>query len=206
MKKASMSSNFISEQATSYRRLLARLIDLVILSMVVLPISIGIAYPAVKVAGEESSNWLPFIVLFALIVFYETGMVAGVGGTLGNLALGIRVVDVHGEKLGWGASLLRAVLMYLTAIIIVFLIAITASIFGWIFLGGLKNYQRFPHDSAAKSFVVRVKHGEVVRVSPQVNEPPATLQATPLADLERMHQSGMISDEEFENKKKELGF
>lgn len=206
MKKASMSSNFISEQATSYRRLLARLIDLVILSMVVLPISIGIAYPAVKVAGEESSNWLPFIVLFALIVFYETGMVAGVGGTLGKLALGIRVVDVHGEKLGWGASLLRAVLMYLTAIIIVFLIAITASIFGWIFLGGLKNYQRFPHDSAAKSFVVRVKHGEVVRVSPQVNEPPATLQATPLADLERMHQSGMISDEEFENKKKEMGF
>ncbi len=113
--------------------------------MVVLPISIGIAYPAVKVAGEKSSNWLPFIVLFALIVFYETGMVAGVGGTLGKLALGIRVVDVHGEKLGWGASLLRAVLMYLTPHI-VFLSAITAS--SLVGFSGGEDYQRFPHDSA----------------------------------------------------------
>ncbi|MBC7255335.1 MAG: SHOCT domain-containing protein [Chloroflexi bacterium] len=35
--------------------------------------------------------------------------------------------------------------------------------------------------------------------------PPSPILGTPLADLERLRSQGMISDEEYERKRKELG-
>jgi hypothetical protein len=99
--------------------------------------------------------------------------------------------------------ILRAVLVYLFAIGIVFLTAVTASIFGWIFIGSLGRYRRFPHDSATRSFVVREIKGQLVKATASASVSPG--KPTPLADLERLYEQGIITKEELERKKKEIG-
>ncbi len=63
-------------------------------------------------------------------------------------------------------------------------------------------YERFPHDRASKSFVVRLYKGQPW---PHEADAPSGALATPLADLERLRAQGMISQEEYERKRKELG-
>jgi uncharacterized RDD family membrane protein YckC len=189
----------------SYRRVVARLIDLGVGFFVLLMIS-GMIAELIRMLfklDQDTFTTLFMVIWFLLLVVYDIVMHRLLGKTLGKMLLGLRVVDVKGDKLSWGMCILRAVLVYLFAIGIVFLTAVTASIFGWIFIGSLGRYRRFPHDSATRSFVVREIKGQLVKATASASVSPG--KPTPLADLERLYEQGIITKEELERKKKEIG-
>jgi uncharacterized RDD family membrane protein YckC len=193
------------ELATSYRRVVARLIDLGVGFFVLLMIS-GMIAELIRMLfklDQDAFTTLFMVVWFLLLIVYDIVMHRLLGKTLGKMLLGLRVVDVKGDKLSWGMCILRVVLVYILAIGIVFLTAVTASIFGWIFIGSLGRYRRFPHDSATRSFVVREIKGQLVKSTASASVSPG--KPTPLADLERLYEQGIISKEELERKKKEIG-
>jgi len=119
-------------------------------------------------------------------------------GEISVSVAGIPYCQTCFHKIRWGKRLNQIVLIVAIAIAI----AITLSLSGWVFLRGLGKYERFPHDRAAKGFVVRLYKGQPRRVEAT---PPSPILGTPLADLERLRSQGMISDEEYERKRKELG-
>lgn len=189
------------EQATSYRRLIARLIDLGVGFFFILMLSLMIAelIRMIFQLDQNTFTTISMVIWFLLLVLYDILMHRLLGRTLGKMLLGLRVVDINGNKLGWDMCILRAVLTYLFAVVIVFLTAVTASLFGWIFIGSLGRYRRFPHDTASRSFVVREVKGQLVKASATTPDKP-----TPLADLERLYEQGIITKEELERKKKEI--
>ena len=189
------------EQATSYRRLIARLIDLGVGFFFILMLSLMIAelIRMIFQLDQNTFTTMSMVIWFLLLVLYDILMHRLLGRTLGKMLLGLRVVDINGNKLGWDMCILRAVLTYLFAVVIVFLTAVTASLFGWIFIGSLGRYRRFPHDTASRSFVVREVKGQLVKASATTPDKP-----TPLADLERLYEQGIITKEELERKKKEI--
>ncbi len=209
--KASKNAQVIEfEQATSYRRLGARIIDLVLAMFVLLipsvPISIGIG---TLVAGGNKeletsvSGWLFFVTFVVLAIGYDTVLHRLFGKTMGKWLLGMRVVDTKGEKLGWGSCFLRAIGLYVSGIVIAFATAVTASIVGWIFIGTLGRYRRFPHDSLSKSFVVLESKGQLKKAETVAGSPGIAL-VGPAADLERLHSQGLISEDEYQRKRKEI--
>ena len=189
------------EQATSYRRLIARLIDLGVGFFFILMLSLMIAelIRMIFQLDQNTFTTMSMVIWFLLLVLYDILMHRLLGRTLGKMLLGLRVVDINGNKLGWDMCILRAVLTYLFAVVIIFLTAVTASLFGWIFIGSLGRYRRFPHDTASRSFVVREVKGQLVKASATTPDKP-----TPLADLERLYEQGIITKEELERKKKEI--
>jgi len=192
------------EIATSYRRVVARLIDLGVGFFVLMMVSFMISALIQTLFGltEDAFTTIAMILWLILLIVYDVLMHRLLGKTLGKIFLGLRVVDAYGEKLSWAMCMLRAVLTYALAIGIIFLTAITASLFGWIFIGSLGRYKRFPNDSASRSFVVREVKGQLVRAA----EPVETKNGkpTPLGDLERLYQQGIITKDELERKKKEI--
>ena len=188
------------EQATSNRRLVARLIDFVLGWFILLTVGGCIAALIMTPASNQGTSaftWIFLSIWLLLLIAYDTIMHHSFGKTLGKMLLGLRVVDAKGDKLNWGMCLLRAILLYILIIAVIFLTVITASLFGWIIIGSLNRYKRFPHDNATHSFVVRELKGELVKPTEQSAKP------TPFADLERLRTQGMISEEEFERKKRE---
>ena len=198
------------EQATSNRRLAARFIDLVLAWFTLLPFSGGVlgvaaaAFPGTHIS-DKAAGWLLLASWIVLVIAYDTLMHRLFGKTVGKILLHTRVVDVEGNRLGWGRCLLRAVALLVTVAVIAFGIVITASILGWIILKTLPKHARFPHDKAAKSFVVREIKGQLKRATDGSPSLGATQKPTPLADLERLREQGIISVEEYERKKKEIG-
>lgn len=95
------------------RRFLATLIDVVILGVIEwiyisLYIFIAIAFGGFQVQKRWAENPLPtdigLLIGFLLIpVFYYIVLEAVIGGTLGKMLLGIRVVTVDRSPIGWGA-------------------------------------------------------------------------------------------------------
>lgn len=188
--------------ASPYRRLVARLIDLAIGAFVVFPLTLIVTIPFTDITGssESESTFLGLLTAFIfllLLMAYDTVMTATLGRTLGKMALGLRVVDVNGEKPGWRSSLLRAVLLYLLGVVILFGIVVTASILGWVFIAGLGRTQQYPHEKASKTYVMTKG-----QAGPMVEE----VKVTPHDDLERLYKSGLISQEEYERKRKEAGY
>lgn len=195
------------EQATAYRRLFARLIDLFLIVPLLFIVSmmVALAFARGLPSQQEASSLMALVseVLFGvLLLAYEVLMHRLAGGTVGKLLLSLRVVDIEGHRLSWGRAIVRAIVLYACGIGLAFLIAITLSLLGWIFVRGLGRYERFPQDRAAKGFVVRLYKGEPRRLEAGA---PSPVLATPLADLERLRAQGMISQEEYERKRKELG-
>jgi uncharacterized RDD family membrane protein YckC len=197
------------EQATSYRRLAARGIDLAVAFFVLLPLSMGVVVLVSRLTGSamavEVSGYVGGACLFIAPVAYDTIMTHLLGKTLGKMALGLRVVDGQGATLGWGRSLLRATVAYVSGVTAVFLVLATAFILGWVFLRGLSTYARFPHDRVSKSFVVREVKGEPKKAPKGAAATNSAGGRSPIADLERLREQGIISEEEYERKRKEVG-
>lgn len=209
--KASKNAQVIEfEQATSHRRLGARIIDLVLAGFV-LPI------PSALLAGgigalvawgdkEQASSisgslFLAFFVVS--VIAYDTVLHRIFGKTAGKWLLGMRVVDAKGEKLGWSMCIARAIALYISGVVVAAAIAITASLLGWVFLGALGKYRTFPHDALSKSFVVLESKGQLKKAETVAGAPGIAL-VGPAADLERLHSQGLISEDEYQRKRKEI--
>ncbi len=93
------------------RRFLALLVDLVILS--VIDYLISLAFGGVRTAGGSVSVSLtgfPAVVVMLIPVLYYIVLEAVMGGTVGKMLLGMRIVTVDGSRIGWGASIIRNLL------------------------------------------------------------------------------------------------
>jgi len=96
-----------SKPAGTLRRAAAYLIDLLILMLLLIPFSISV--------GGLASNTRPlnpyhqWINVFIALAFWLVlaAMESSVGATLGKKAMGLSVVNVNGEKLTFGAALMR---------------------------------------------------------------------------------------------------
>ncbi|MBA4376897.1 MAG: hypothetical protein C0401_12100 [Anaerolinea sp.] len=201
MKAAKSVQPVIPGLASPYRRLIARGIDLVIGWFVILPLSIVVLIPISNAMGESESAKTAFGLIFAgffvlVLIIYDTVMTALLGRTVGKMALGLRVVDINGDKLTLGNAFLRSLLLYFFGVVILFGIVITASILGWVFFAGLGKHQQFPHEKTTKSYVMMKSKSGAVEV----------IKVTPHDDLERLKDSGLISEEEYTRKRKELGY
>jgi len=193
------------EQAVFYRRLAARFIDVVVVGLVLLPLSLLIMYPLYSGATAEVGSWVSFALWIALVIAYDTVMLRRLGKTLGKMALGIQVVDARGERLGWGPCLLRTVMLYLGIIVVAFGVFVTLTILGWVILRALPERPRLPHDKAVKCFVVRRPKGGLVTAAPGRASPGPAKQPTLLPELERLRDQGIISEEEYQRKRREVG-
>jgi uncharacterized RDD family membrane protein YckC len=197
------------EQATSYRRLAARGVDLAAAFFLLLPLSMGVVVLLDRLTGAaltaEASGGVSGACFFIALIAYDAIMTHVLGKTLGKMVLGLRVVDGRGARLSWGRSLLRATVAHASGIAMVILIVASASILGWVFLRGMSTYTRFPHDRVSKSFVVREVKGEPNEALQGTGATDSAVDASPGADLERLWEQGIISREEYERKKREEG-
>lgn len=202
---------FEFEQASSIRRLLARFIDLILIPVPWVLINVLILFlmsqlyddPAQAPSGEVVFQIIS-ISLVATIILFEVIMTSLFGGTVGKLLLGMRVVNIRGEKISLLYSLVRVIGLYLYLTVVVIGIIITASILGWYLLRTLPQYHRFPHEHLSRSYVVRVVKAQL---QPAPSSPlPAgdTGQPTPIDDLARLYTQGLISKEAYEQKLAEL--
>jgi len=192
------------ELATSYRRVVARLIDLGVgmFTLLMVGLMVAMLIDSMFDISDDVFGFLLIILFILLLIGYDILMHHLFGKTLGKILLGLRVVDGNGDKLSWGMCILRAILTYLMAIGIIFLTAVTASLFGWIVIGSLGRYRRFPNDTATHSFVVREIKGQLVTAKSSGQVQPG--KPNPLADLDRLFEQGMISKEELDRKKREI--
>ena len=195
------------EQANSYRRLGARVIDLLIVFFAFLLLSPLLGFFAYLMPSKKQVSdigaLLFFVFLVGLVIAYDAVSHRLWDKTLKKKLLGMRVVDIKGEKLSWGMSILRSIVLYISGVVIVFLIFVTISIFGWYFIAGLKKYRRFPHESMSKSFVVMESRGQLKKAEMPTDTPGQAL-VGPAADLYKLHEQGFITDEEYERKSKEI--
>ncbi|MHB1355725.1 MAG: RDD family protein [Anaerolineae bacterium] len=194
------------EQATSYRRLCARLIDLVIVGILFSVVMFALALVASGIeVGAKAAGYLALVAGAGVSIAYDTALICLTGKTLGMRMLGMRVINAQGEHIGLGWCLLRTIVLYLLLAGFIFLIVATASIIGWILIIGLRKFTKFPQDAASRSYTVREIKGQLssaqsLEITTTNNQP-----ATPFADLEALRTDGIISEEEYLRKRKELG-
>jgi uncharacterized RDD family membrane protein YckC len=89
------------------KRAVAIIIDMIVLCIVGWVIGMGMggaASTGFNLAGAPALIW--FLIALAYYVVMEVQM----GGTLGKLALGLKVVKEGGEKVDWQASVIRNIL------------------------------------------------------------------------------------------------
>jgi uncharacterized RDD family membrane protein YckC len=204
MKSKQPTETIAYEQATSYRRLAARLLDLVAAFIfVVTPLGMLLWGGITSLLGAQATNsaaigWGAILTFFLLFMAYDALFIRLWGKTPGMAALGMRVTDIEGQRLTWGRAIARSVALYLLGIGFAAATALTASIFGWWLLFGLGKYQRFPHDKAARCFVVREVKGQLKEAGPTPEI------KGPLAEMERLRAEGIISEDEYQRKMNEL--
>ena len=91
------------------RRFFAAILDLIV--MVIIFVILGIAGVVEAADPEEDFNVVSSVVSAIIVLIYYVGLTATLGQTLGKMALGIKVVNVDGEKPGFGAVLTREVIV-----------------------------------------------------------------------------------------------
>ena len=135
-------------------RLLALIIDGLLLSLILMPILkavfpsdvVSSSYMASGAAGFSTNLGGTAGTLYSILsMLYFVVMTVMFGGTLGKMAMKIKVVDENGANIGWGAGVLREVVgKFISAIVIglgYLWVAFDAKKQGW-------------HDKIAKTYVV----------------------------------------------------
>ncbi|OFW56450.1 MAG: hypothetical protein A2133_11540 [Actinobacteria bacterium RBG_16_64_13] len=205
MKALEASQTVEFEQATSNRRLGARFVDVFVAVFVLLPLSFLILAPFFSRVTADVGVWTSFGVWIVLVVAYDTVMHRLLGKTLGKMLLGMQVVDARGKRIGWGRSLLRAVSLFVSIVVVVFGFFLTATLLGWVILRALPQHPRLPHDKAAKCFVVKAVKGGLAPVAAGTAAPGTAKNPVLFPDLERLRDQGIISEEEYQRKRHEVG-
>ena len=193
------------ELATSSRRIAGRLVDIlaVFILLFLTGLLLGLIDWALGQAGVDrraAGNILGVAFLLGLSLIqigYDAIAIRRFGKTVGMKITGLCVVDSRGARLGWGWSIARAFLLYVSLIVAWLLFFFSATILGWIYIQKMNDFARYPHDRLSKSFVVREVHGQLK---------PAAAKPSPFAELERLRSDGIISQEEYERKRQQLKF
>ncbi len=89
------------------RRAVAIIIDMIVLSLVGWGIGMGTGMSS---ATGFSLTGAPALIWFAIALAYYVVMEVQLGGTLGKMAMGVKVVKEDGSKLDWVASIIRNLL------------------------------------------------------------------------------------------------
>lgn len=130
------------------RRFVAVLVDSILLGIVFGVI--GALFGQFQASGGSVSvslTGVPAVLTFVIFFLYFVVLEAALGATLGKLLLGIRVVNVDGSRISWGASILRNILRIIDALPF-------AYILGAILIWTSPRKQRLG-DRAARTVVVR---------------------------------------------------
>lgn len=130
------------------RRFVAVLVDSILLGIVFGVI--GALFGQFQASGGSVSvslTGVPAVLTFVIFFLYFIVLEAALGATLGKLLLGIRVVNVDGSRISWGASILRNILRIIDALPF-------AYILGAILIWTSPRKQRLG-DRAARTVVVR---------------------------------------------------
>jgi len=189
------------EQATAYRRLGGRLIDLLLLSVTIFGVLLLLGL-ALQGSGKDYAVAIVWMTAGFVAVAYDTLFIGLAGSTPGMRVLGMRVVNASGARPGIGRALLRTIMLYLFMAVMTAATVITAFLVGWIFLRGLGRYEKLPQDSLSRTWVVREVKGGLPRVT---SAPENGKRRTSFADLDKLRSDGIISEEEYERKRRELG-
>jgi uncharacterized RDD family membrane protein YckC len=179
-----------------------------------LPASVGLRYwakivdltvvlgPAFLISMIDEATG-GFIIIFGWLI-YNWFMVAIWGATLGKLKVGVVIVDKQDGRCGWGRALGRALLEYTYLLPLVWIISVIAL--------AVSKESRSPLDHSAGTRVVRrdsVRH--LFARATSVPEPPLVSPRTHPGDFEqqlrklaRLRDDGIITDIDFEQKKREI--
>jgi uncharacterized RDD family membrane protein YckC len=204
MKGSQSPQTLFFEQATSYRRLAARVIDLVFAAIILFPLSGMLGYLA-EPELEKATIWA--LAFFGgLLIAYDTILLGFFGKTLGKKVCALRLTDRQGKRPNWGYCLLRTILLYLSVLLVVSWTLLTITLFGWYLMSALGRYDTFPHDTLTKTFVLREYQGKLKEAPPKAAPAEGARVPAPFADLQRLRAQGIISEEEYQKKRKELRF
>ncbi len=147
-----MQTQFPAQAQVQYvgvgRRFVAVLVDSILLGIVFGVI--GALFGQFQASGGSVSvslTGVPAVLTFVIFFLYFIVLEAALGATLGKLLLGIRVVNVDGSRISWGASILRNILRIIDALPF-------AYILGAILIWTSQRKQRLG-DRAARTVVVR---------------------------------------------------
>jgi uncharacterized RDD family membrane protein YckC len=89
------------------RRAVAIIIDMIVLGILGWVISL---FTGMSTSEGFNLTGAPAFLWFFIALAYYVVMEVQLGGTLGKMALGMKVVKEDGAKLDWGASLIRNIL------------------------------------------------------------------------------------------------
>jgi uncharacterized RDD family membrane protein YckC len=137
------------------RRLLARLIDTVVL--VVIDLLLGLAIAGKDMNSSDVSRGkqvLLAVLVFVLYFAYEGAMTAARGQTLGKIALGIRAARLSDGAVPGRAGWVRAAVYALPGLLIVVLIGPLFWLLDSLWCTWDRPYRQCLHDKAAKTVVV----------------------------------------------------
>lgn len=147
-----MQTQFPAQAQVQYvgvgRRFVAVLVDSILLGIVFGVM--GALFGQFQASGGSVSvslTGVPAVLTFVIFFLYFIVLEAALGATLGKLLLGIRVVNVDGSRISWGASILRNILRIIDALPF-------AYILGAILIWTSQRKQRLG-DRAVRTVVVR---------------------------------------------------
>ncbi|WP_035098099.1 RDD family protein [Anoxybacteroides tepidamans] len=132
----------ISNPAGFWRRLAAHLLDSIIIGI---PLAI-ISYVATgSIENNVITSILSVIYSIAVPIYWS-------GYTIGKRIMGVRIVKVNGEKLGFGAMLLRTIVAYIIYFITFGIAFIISAI-----MVAVRSDKRAIHDFIAGTYVTTEK-------------------------------------------------
>jgi len=130
------------------RRFVATLIDAILYLIVFAVVAVVSGHSQASGGSASASlSGAPALIIDILFFLYYIVLEAVLGATLGKLLLGIRVVNVDGSRIGWGASIIRNILRIIDGLPFFYLL-------GAILIWTSPQKQRLG-DRAAKTVVVR---------------------------------------------------
>jgi uncharacterized RDD family membrane protein YckC len=130
--------DMVSNPAGFWRRLAANLLDGLIVGV---PLAIISYFITGSMEGDPITSLIN-LAYFLLVPIYWSGY------TIGKRIMGVRIVKVNGEKLGFGAMFLRTIVASLVYVVTLGIALIVSSI-----MVGVRQDKRAIHDFIAGTYV-----------------------------------------------------
>ena len=145
-------------------RFFAGILDIIVMAIIF--IILGVAGVVEAADPEEDFNVVSSVVSAIIVLIYYVGLTATLGQTLGKMALGIKVVNIDGEKPGLGTVLTREVIVRVLGTVLAVVLGPVIDPAVGTLIGGVvaliaiiwilfDDRRQGLHDKVAKTFVVK---------------------------------------------------